>query len=76
VSIQDDIAADQAAITAAQAALDAAHAKMAVDQAALSAIQPHLSMWDEVVTEAEKLGADIAAPILALAAQAKTLLEG
>jgi len=74
MSIQDDITADQAAITAAQEALDAAHAKMATDQAAYAAIQPHVSLWDETVAEAEKLGADAAAPFIALAARAKALL--
>jgi hypothetical protein len=79
MSITENIAADQAAVASAQAALDTANAQLAnaqlaKDQAALDAAQPHMSLWDEVVAEADKLGADVAAPFAALAARAKALL--
>jgi hypothetical protein len=74
MGIMDTIAADQAAVATAQAALDAANAQLAKDQATLDAAQPHVSLWDEVVAEADKLGADVAAPFAALAARAKALL--
>jgi hypothetical protein len=74
MGITESIAADQAAVAAAQTALDTANAQLAKDQAALEAAQPHVSLWEEVVAEAEKLGADVAAPFAALAARAKALL--
>jgi len=74
MGIMENVAADQAAVAAAQAALDTANAQLAKDQAALDAAQPHVSLWEEVVAEADKLGADVAAPFAALAARAKTLL--
>lgn len=48
MSPQEQIAADQAAVQAAQAVLDAANAKLAEDQAVLDALQPHLSVLDEI----------------------------
>jgi hypothetical protein len=75
MSIQDDIAADLAAVQAAQTALDAANQKLADDrQTALTVAAPHLALWDEVVTAANALGTDVAAPFVALAERAKTLL--
>jgi hypothetical protein len=51
MSLQDQIAADQAAVVAAQAVLDAANVALAADQAKLAAIQPHLSILDEIEKE-------------------------
>jgi hypothetical protein len=74
MGIMENVAADHVAVAAAQAALDTATAQLAKDQAALDAAQPHVSLWEEVVAEADKLGADVAAPFAALAARAKALL--
>ena len=51
MNITDQITADQDAVTAAQAALDAANATLVIDQAKLAAIQPHLSLLDQIETE-------------------------
>lgn len=51
MTIQDNIAADQAAIATAQAALEAANAQLAADQARLDAIQPHLSILERLDAE-------------------------
>jgi hypothetical protein len=51
MSLQDQIAADQASVVSAQAALDAANATLAADQAKLAAIQPHLDLLDRIEAE-------------------------
>jgi hypothetical protein len=51
MSLQDQIAADQAAVVAAQAVLDAANVALAADQAKLAAIQPHLDLLDRIEAE-------------------------
>lgn len=54
MTIQDQIAADQAAVATAQAALDAANAQLTADQAKLDNIAPHLSLLDQVEAELAK----------------------
>lgn len=65
MTIQDNITADQAAVTEAQAALDAANAKLAADQAALAAVQPHLTILDNIEAELAQAEAGIGAGVLA-----------
>ena len=50
MSIQDQIAADEAAISAAQSQLDAAKSQLDKDKFALEAVQPHLSVLSEIET--------------------------
>lgn len=51
MSLQDTIAEDEAAVTAAQAALDAANATLAADKAKLAAVQPHIDLLDQIERE-------------------------
>jgi hypothetical protein len=51
MSIQDQIAADQAAVDAAAAALATANAQLTSDEAKLAAIAPHLSLLDQIEAE-------------------------
>lgn len=51
MSIQDQIAADEAAVAAAQTALDAANAQLSADEAKAAAIAPHLSLLDQIEAE-------------------------
>jgi hypothetical protein len=74
MALTDQIAADQQAVADAQAALEAAQAKLAQDQAALDALQPHLSMWQEVEATAKKYGGEIESEFTALAARARQML--
>lgn len=75
MSLQDQIAADQQAVADAQAVLDAANAKLAQDQAAFDALQPHLSMWQEVEATAKKYGGEIETEFMSLVDRAKALLN-
>ena len=61
-------------LTTARAGFDAATATLRAAQAAYDSAQPHLTLWDEVVAEAEKLGSDVAMPFREIALRAKTLL--
>lgn len=74
MSLQDQIAVDQQAVVDAQAALDAANAKLAQDQAALAALQPHLSMWQEVEATAKKYGGEVESEFMALVSKARDYL--
>ena len=51
MTIQDTIAADQAAVAEDQAKLDADNATLAADQAKLASIQPHLALLDQIEAE-------------------------
>ena len=73
MSIQDNIAVDQAAVDSAQAALDAAKTQLAADQAQLDAAQPHLSLWQEVEAYAATLGTEAESNIKSFSARAKAL---
>lgn len=76
MSLQDKIAADQAAIAAAQAALDAANAALTQDQASLAALQPTVAAINEIKTFAAGLSnADEAAQLTALADAALRALD-
>ena len=71
--LADNIAADQEAVATAQAVLDAANAQLAKDQAALNAVQPHLSLWQEVEAYAASLGTEAEATIKTFSDRAKAL---
>lgn len=79
MSLQETIAADEVNVTAAQAALDAANVQLATDQAKLAAIQPHLSILDQIESELavveQGIEASVAADIDAIAATIKPLLD-
>lgn len=76
MSLQDKIAADQAAIAAAQAALDAATAALAQDQASLAALQPTIAAITEIKGFAAGLSnTDEAAQLIALADAALRTLD-
>lgn len=64
---QEQLAADQAAI-------DAAQAQLAKDTEAFNAVQPHLTLWEEVEAAASKYGAEAHAEIAAIAEKGKALL--
>ena len=61
-------------LTAAHTAYNVAALALSTAQAAYDSAQPHLTLWDEVVAEAEKLGSDVAMPFREIALRAKTLL--
>ena len=76
MSLQDQITADTQALADAQAKLaadtaadqaviDAAAAKLAADQAALAAIQPHLSLLDQIESELTKVEDGVSAELQA-----------
>lgn len=65
MTIQDKIAQDQADVAAAQAALDAANTRLATDQEALAAVQPHLSLLDQIEAELTKVEDGVAAELQA-----------
>lgn len=73
MGLAETIAADQAAVAAAQAALDSANAQLATDQAALDAVQPHLSLWQEIEAYAATLGGDVESTIKSFSDRAKAL---
>ena len=75
MTIQENIAADQSSVAEAQAALDAANAKLASDQDALAAVQPHLSLWQEVEECAATWTGDVQADLRAIVAKARALLS-
>lgn len=76
MSLQDKIAADKAAVTAAQAALDTANAALAQDQASLAALQPVMAAINEVKAFAANLSnADEAAQLNALVDAALRALD-
>jgi uncharacterized protein with HEPN domain len=66
MNIQEQVAADQAAV-------DAAQAQLVKDQAALDAVQPHLSVLGEIEAYAEHLPEEIRTEFAALVAKAKGL---
>jgi DNA repair exonuclease SbcCD ATPase subunit len=55
MTLQEQIAADLTAVNEAQAALDAANAKLVADKDALAAVQPHLSILDQIEAELAKV---------------------
>lgn len=66
MTLQEKIAADQAALKAAQD-------QLAADQAALDAAQPHLSLLDEIEAYSQHLAEEARAGFSELIAKAKAL---
>ena len=73
MSIQDKIAADQAAVEAAQAQLVAAQNQLASDQAELSSVAPHLAALDAIAAFSVNLSGDVLVAFEAAIANAKVL---
>jgi hypothetical protein len=75
MTLTEQSAADAQAVIDAQAALEAAVVKAAESANALAAVQPHLSLWQEVKVEADKLDATMQAEFYAIVDRAKTLFN-
>lgn len=72
-TIQEQIAADEQAVSEAQAALEAANAKLSADRARLAAVAPHLSLLDQIDAELTTIEEGAGARINALTAQLRNL---
>jgi hypothetical protein len=75
MTLTEQSAADAQAVIDAQAALDAVVAKAAASASALAAVQPHLSLWQEVEAEAAKLDDGMQAEFATIIAHARALFN-
>ena len=74
MALLDQIEADKAAVAAAQDSLNQANAKLAADQAQLDALEPHVSLWQEVENYAAAIGGDFESALKGFAARGKALV--
>ena len=74
MGIQENMAVHQVAVQQAQEALNMAIKQVAIDQAALDAIQPHVSLWQEVNAMASNMSGGVADDLRAVVARAYALL--
>jgi len=75
MTLTEQITADEQAVKDAQAALDAAQATLAKDKAAYDALQPHISLLDQIQGEVGKLETEAANAISPLIAQLRSLFN-
>lgn len=74
MTLQTDIEAAQAKVDADNATLAADQAALDAAKAALAAVEPHLTLWQEVEATAAKWGGEAEAELKSIFERAKALL--